>query len=190
MLNNEERRFYLEKQDVDVSWYDCDGRVLDIGGGGEGIIGQLLKDKVVAIDPNIDELKEAPDGPLKIVMDSRELKFLDNSFDAVTSFFTLMYIKCCDHKKVFEEVYRVLKDGCEFTVWDVIIPEYDGGIRDIFVFHLDVNLGSNVDSTGYGTKWAGRKQDEEYFINIAGDTGFKVIDRKRDGQTYCIRFRK
>lgn len=30
MANNEERRFWIEKQNVDVSWYKADGRVLDI----------------------------------------------------------------------------------------------------------------------------------------------------------------
>jgi len=45
---------------------------LDIGGGGEGVIGQMKGKQVIAIDPNRRELEEAADGPLKIVMDARE----------------------------------------------------------------------------------------------------------------------
>lgn len=190
MSANEERRFYLDKQYVDVSSFECRGRLLDIGGGGEGIIGQLLKDRVVAIDPSLEELKEAPDGPLKIVMDARELKFLDDTFDAAASFFTMMYIKCQDHEKVFKEVHRVLKPGGEFTLWDITIPEYDGGTKDIIVFYLDVNLGDRTDSTGYGTMWPGRRQDARYFTDLGMEAGFELVNQCFEGQTYCLRFKK
>lgn len=62
------------------------GGILDIGGGGEGVIGLCYGEKVVAIDLRKDELEQAPDGPLKIVMDAKELSFLEDSFDAVASF--------------------------------------------------------------------------------------------------------
>lgn len=92
-MNQEDRMYTVNNQKV-VLERDIKGhRILDIGGGGEGIIGLLYGSKVVAIDQRKKELEEAPEGPLKIVMDARELNFLDNSFDAVTSFFTLMYVK-------------------------------------------------------------------------------------------------
>lgn len=40
---------------------DIKGSILDIGGGGEGIIGQIYRDKVIAIDNCRQELDEAPD---------------------------------------------------------------------------------------------------------------------------------
>ena len=39
------------------------GSVLDIGGGGEGIIGRLYGKNVTAIDIRQEELDEAPEGP-------------------------------------------------------------------------------------------------------------------------------
>ena len=46
------------------------GMILDIGGGGEGVIGKLHGKDVVAIDLKKEELLEAADGPLKIIMDA------------------------------------------------------------------------------------------------------------------------
>ena len=37
------------------------GSILDIGGGGEAVIGQFYKDRVTAIDNCEEELEEAPD---------------------------------------------------------------------------------------------------------------------------------
>ena len=60
---------------VDLSQVTLNGRILDIGGGGEGIIAQFKGESVVAIDPNKKELEEAPSkGDLKIVMDAKDLK--------------------------------------------------------------------------------------------------------------------
>jgi ubiquinone/menaquinone biosynthesis C-methylase UbiE len=66
-----------------------------------------------------EELEEAADGPLKIVMDAREMKFLDGSFHTATAFFSLMYLnKREDQKKVLEETCRVLKPGGMMHIWD------------------------------------------------------------------------
>ena len=89
---SEEEILFLEKQEVTVENFDALGHILDIGGGVEGIIGVLKGSQVVAIDPSSRELKEAAPGPLKIVMDARELKFLDDTFNTATAFYTLMYI--------------------------------------------------------------------------------------------------
>ncbi|MFC1879420.1 class I SAM-dependent methyltransferase [Chloroflexota bacterium] len=86
-----ERFFLFEQQKVKVHDFESSGHILDIGGGGEGIIGILKGEKVIAIDPRKRELEEAADGPLKIVMDARDLFFLDSTFNTVTAFFTLMY---------------------------------------------------------------------------------------------------
>jgi len=69
--------FVFNKQTIVIDDLNTDGIILDIGGGGEGIIGQLKGSQVVAIDTDRDELLEAADGPLKIVMDATQLAFLD-----------------------------------------------------------------------------------------------------------------
>jgi len=84
--------YTAEKQHVDITKVEIPGRILDIGGGGEGIIARRYGDKVIAIDNRKDELEESPDAGLKIVMDACELKFLDNSIDNATCFYSLMFI--------------------------------------------------------------------------------------------------
>jgi ubiquinone/menaquinone biosynthesis C-methylase UbiE len=71
-----------------------EGRILDNGGGGEGVIGQLKGEIVVAIDLKKSELesgiKSGDTKSLKIIMDATNMKFIDNSFKTVTAFFSMM----------------------------------------------------------------------------------------------------
>lgn len=189
-MNQDDRMFSIGVQNVDLKGFSQNGRVLDIGGGGEGIIGQLLGEKVIAIDPRCDELEEAAEGPLKIIMDARELKFLNNTFDGITSFFTLMYIEKQYHQNVFEEIYRVLKEEGEFVIWDVTIPQYSGGVEDIFVVPLEIKLKEKIVTTAYGVLWDKAEQDKNYFINVAEKVGFEVVAEENMNQIYYIKFRK
>lgn len=189
-MSNDEKMFVIENQQVIIETEINGERILDIGGGGEGIIGLCYEKRVIAIDARKDELEEAPDGPLKIVMDARELSFLENSFDAVTSFFTLMYINKIDHEKVFNEVYRVLKKDGEFFLWDTVIPKKDGEIEDIFVIQLEIKTPIKQIKTGYGVLRKEQEQDLGYFISLGEKVGFKVIKREKEDQVFKIIFRK
>ncbi len=112
---SEDRLYFFKREEVVLEDLTAEGLILDIGSGGQGVIGRLKGEQVIAIDPNKLELQGAADGPLKIIMDATDLKFLDESFNTVTSFYTLMYIKEEEsHKQVFGEVYRVLKQGGVF----------------------------------------------------------------------------
>ncbi len=136
-----ERMYKFEMQTICLDDFECAGYILDIGGGGEGIIGQLKGTQVIAIDPNKRELAEAAPGPLKIAMDARDLQFLDESFAAATSFFTLMFIQeLPDREKVMAEVFRVLKPGASFFIWDAIVPAQIDLDKDVFVIMLTVKL--------------------------------------------------
>src|SRR5579864_4997675 len=77
----------FDRQDFTVADFQASGYILDIGGGGEGIIGLMKPSQVIAIDLSKQELEDAPAGPLKIIMDATDLKFLDTSFDTATAFF-------------------------------------------------------------------------------------------------------
>ena len=109
----------LEPQEMAVTDFPASGFILDIGGGGEGIIGQLKGDQVVAIDRIKHELEEAPAGPLKIVMNAGDMQFLDASFATATAFFSLMFMPAAEHGTVFGEVFRVLAPGGRFLIWDI-----------------------------------------------------------------------
>lgn len=190
---SEDQIFFFEKQEIIVNDFDVAGFILDVGGGGEGVIGQLKGEQVIAIDPNRRELEEAAVGPLKIVMDARDLQFLDCTFGAATAFFTLMYVKGPDHDKVFSEIFRVLAPGGMFFVWDVILsprPDEVDGKREIAAFPLLIKLPDKEISTGYGTRWPEKTRDLTYYAQLAKKVGFKVVTQQEHDRVLFLQLQK
>jgi len=184
---NEEKIHFTEQQTIIIKEKDYIGRILDIGGGGEGIISQLYGDKVVAIDLSEEELKEAPkNDSLKIIMDVRQLKFLDKQFDIVTSFFTFMYINNKDLNQVFKEIKRVLKPGGKLLIWGLKIPKKREIDKEIFAARLKVEFKNKSIETGYGTIWEDNEQDIDKFIEIARQNEMKVINQKQGKQYFYL----
>ena len=79
------------------------GRILDVGGGGEGVIGRLYPKQVVAIDNDADELYEAPGDFERLLMDATEMTFPDASFDAATFFYSLMFMTADEQRAALAE---------------------------------------------------------------------------------------
>jgi ubiquinone/menaquinone biosynthesis C-methylase UbiE len=186
----DDRYFFLDNQEVVVIDFEASRFILDIGGGGEGIIGQLKGRQVVAIDSNRRELEEAATGPLKIVMDARELLFLTGSFEIATSFFALMYIQTADHKRVFEEVFRVLEPEGRFLIWDVKFPPRLADDKDIAAFYLRVKLPDRQVETGYGTKWPEQILNLSYYQELAEEVGFRISEQSENGQVFYLELQK
>jgi ubiquinone/menaquinone biosynthesis C-methylase UbiE len=128
--------------------------LLDIGGGGEGIISKLLpnKNNIVSIDIRKNELLEVSNDSLKIVMDSREMKFLDNSFQTITCFFSLMYMDSETKEKTISEIYRVLKPKGLVHIWDTkVLNNHINQDCDAVVYDLQIELNDKYTiKTGYG----------------------------------------
>jgi SAM-dependent methyltransferase len=186
-----ERIWFLPQQEISLEPFDASGYILDIGGGGEGIIGLLQGSQVIAIDPHERELAATPPGPLKIVMDARDLKFLDNSFDAATSFFTLMYVRSpADQERILSQVFRVLEPGGQFRIWDVAIPDRLPEGKDIFVVRLLVRVGAEEIETGYGAVWPGEGRGMDHYVEMAERVGFRVCEQQELGYTFFIRLCK
>ncbi|MGD8553958.1 MAG: methyltransferase domain-containing protein [Anaerolineales bacterium] len=181
---------FFEMQEIAIDRIPADGWILDIGGGGEGVIGLLMGDRVIAIDPSERELREAAEGPLKVIMDAKKLLFLDSSFPVVTSFFTLMYIKASDHVQVFQEIYRVLMPGGEFLIWDGVFPEKPKDAKEIAAFHLKVTLPNLELETGYGTKWPDQGIDVSHYLAIADSVGFEVVETNHQDMIFSLRLKK
>jgi len=187
---SEDRLFFFEREEVVVD-FEAVGFILDIGGGGEGVIGKLKGEQVVAIDPSKRELEEAATGPLKIVMDATDLQFLDESITTVTSFYTLMYIKEKEaHGQVFSEVYRVLTTGGRFLIWDAIVPGRVEGEKDVAVFWLTIRLGAEEVNTGYGMSWPEEGRGASYYVELAKGAGFEVVLQKEEGRRFFLEARK
>ncbi len=170
--------------EVELKPIDTQGFILDIGGGGEGIIGKLNGKQVVAIDIKEEELLETKNEALKIVMDARKLQFLPESFDVCTAFFTFMYIKKKDHYTVFKEIKRVLKRDGRFLLWDVVIPEREEDYN-IFAVHLKIKIKNEIIETGYGVKWD-NTQDINHFKELAKETNFDVIKEWQKDEIFYL----
>ncbi|MHA2247046.1 MAG: class I SAM-dependent methyltransferase [Candidatus Hodarchaeales archaeon] len=133
-----------------------DGSVIDIGGGGEGIIAQIGKERIAAIDKNQREIDEAkPNAPTAnwILADATDLSYSNDYFDNATAFFSGMYMSMETFEKISRETYRVLKNNGEFWIWDANISND----KDLFLIRLQITLpnGKKI-RTGYGTRGKNR----------------------------------
>lgn len=181
----------MSKQCVDLRNVQLDGTVLDIGGGGEGIVSRHAGESVVAIDRRKDELEETPNIGLKIVMDATDMKFLDNTFDHATCFYSLMYMNAEDVEKCIKEAFRVLRTGGCLWIWDTAIPEpFD---EDVFVVQLEVTLKRETISTGFGIGWGKgqfRAQSLDYLSDICTKVGFRHVESAVEESKIFLRVQK
>jgi ubiquinone/menaquinone biosynthesis C-methylase UbiE len=129
-----------------------EGRMIDIGGGGEGVIGQADGARVVAIDKLLSEINEAKGKAPEVswlVADAIQMPFDNQSFDHATAFFCCMYMTEEGKAKVFKETRRVLKMGSEFWIWDANISSRSKA----FAIRITANLqGTHQVNTTYGVK--------------------------------------
>jgi ubiquinone/menaquinone biosynthesis C-methylase UbiE len=187
---NEKDIHFFPTTEISLGDFPAEGPILDIGGGGEGIIGRLKGSQVVAIDINERELAEAPDGPLKIVMDASELKFLDNSFNCVTIFFTMMYIPAELHGKVLGQCARVLKPGGRLMIWDMNLTAQPSGAKKIAAIRLKIQLPGKTVKPGYGTHWPAKALDAAHYKQLADSCGLQVSAETDNGSTFYLELKK
>lgn len=181
-----EKRFFIFPQvEVNIENFESEGYILDIGGGGEGVIGQLKGPDVIAIDIRLEELEEAPPGPLKIVMDARTLLFLDCSFSTVTSFFTLMYVREWEEKaKILAEVSRVLKPGGRFILWEVDLSDIPQTDKEFYLVQLSYKIGNEIKATGYGSRWPDEPRGPSDYVALANKFGLQQNTFRRRQHTF------
>lgn len=164
------------------------GSILDIGGGGEGIISRVYGQQVTSIDRLQSELDEAPDLCRKIRMDARELAFLNASFDHVTFFYSLMFIAQSDHERVFLEAVRVLKPGGRLHLWDVAFARAHPEPLLVPLL-VTCGLGSPLPVT-YGIREEGAAQDAAGFVALLSSLGLESIKDTREGDHFHLVFQK
>lgn len=165
---------------------ELEGKILDIGGGGEGIIGRIYTNQVIAIDNRQDEIDEAPDCCTKILMDATDLKFESDTFDHVTFFYSLMYMNANVQEKAISEAYRVLKQNGKLWIWDV---EISSAYPEPFVTNLAIHYEQTAIQTTYGIV----KRDGQSIRSI-GDSivscGFQPINSWISQEHFCMQYRK
>lgn len=189
-MNNQD--FHLiDKQYVTIEDpFTNNDSIIDLGGGGEGVIGIVRGKQVTAIDLRKDELDEIPNGPIKVIADARDLPFKNEHFSAATSFFFLMYVEQNDRLQIIKEAFRVLKNGSYMYIWDVIIPKQNLTDKKIFALPLQVKIIDKTINTIYGTKWDNRALSCEEISSLAKKSGFTVINESIDDQIFYLVLQK
>jgi len=158
-----------------VSLEKLEGLVVDIGGGGEGTIAKACGSETVCVDISREEIGEARSrGAVAnwVLCDACSMPFRNGTFDVVTFFFSLMYIKTFERKHVvMVEAKRVLKSDGLLYLWDAVIREKP----DLYVVFVEANLpdGEKI-YTGYGVRGKEKEQTLELINKLALEAGFKV----------------
>jgi ubiquinone/menaquinone biosynthesis C-methylase UbiE len=184
---DKEHMFLAEQQTVTVTdSFRDDDLILDLGGGGEGVIGQLRGRQVVAVDMRKQELEDCAPGPIKVVADAKELPFLDEAFDAITAFFFLMYVPESDRASILAEAYRVLRPGGQCTIWDAMIPSRGERTQDIFIVPVKAELPDRAIETGYGVRWEGHEMTVDDITQMAQSVGFIVVEEINEGEHFRL----
>ena len=175
------------KHQLDLCGIALPGRVLDIGGGGEGIMARHLGDGVIVIDKRWDELEESPDVGIKIIMDGCDLQFLDNTFDNATYFYSLMYMNEENAAKSLREAWRVLKPGGHLWIWDATIPR--PAAADVFLVPLEIKLADEVIQVTYGVSWL-KEQSLQSVAAMCGNAGFVIAESMSEGPHFFLKAAK
>ncbi|MDY4140132.1 MAG: class I SAM-dependent methyltransferase [Eubacteriales bacterium] len=160
------------------------GDILDLGGGGEGVIGRIYAGQVTAIDVSREELDEAPCVCRKVVMDATAMIFPDASFDHVTSFYTLMYMTAEQQRQALLETARVLRPGGMLHIWDAAFP---APYPEPFLAELDIDAAGTPIHTTYGViKLDGQSADS--IVALAADAGLVPAGREEKAGHFRLRF--
>ena len=162
------------------------GAILDIGGGGEGVIGRIYRRRAIAIDNNQEELDEAPDVCRKMLMDATSLHFNECEFDHVTAFYSMMYMTRDAQQKAIQEAHRVLKHGGLLHIWDTVIPS---AYPDPFLIDLEIDANGTTINTTYGVVKMD-SQDMELFIRMCQEANMMLVGKAMDHDQFYLQFRK
>jgi len=182
------QEFETALQNIDLSGLSLSGRVLDIGAGGEGVIARAVGASVIGIDKRRAELEETADIGLKIVMDACNLQFLDESFDHVTCFYSLMYMNSDEVQRCLREANRVLKKGCSLWIWDTAIPVVPK--ETVFIAQIEVKLDNDTCvRMGYGIAPTTPRTVEDY-IAACKESGFHICNVEDNGAYFALHAEK
>ncbi len=140
-------------QEIQLQHIERKGLILDIGGGGEGLVSRIEGSRVFAIDIQMDEIREARihNPPSNwFVADGTTLPFRERVFDVATLWFSLGYMNEWSIKRsVLQEVHRVLKDDGLLLLKAMKIDCKEEKI----VFRVDYSLpDGTLSRTGYGVR--------------------------------------
>ncbi|MFX1607381.1 MAG: class I SAM-dependent methyltransferase [Promethearchaeota archaeon] len=174
------------EQKIKLERLDYDGLILDIGGGGEGLVSRIEGDRVCALDIRLSEIREAQihgHSTNWFVADGRNLCFRDEIFDIVTLWFSLGYMSDWNTKRtVLESAYRVLKKRGRLSILASHIP--DSGASLIFWGTFTFPDGT-LSRTGYGMR-GGQNQTLPRVLELVTDVGFNQHQYEDHGEWFKL----
>jgi ubiquinone/menaquinone biosynthesis C-methylase UbiE len=173
-------------QIISLKDFHTNGLILDIGGGGEGLVSRIGGEKACVVDIRMSEIREAQihGAPANwFVGDGQSLCFKDSCFDVVTLWFSLGYMREWDIKlRVLEEAKRVLTKKGEISIMGSKIPDS----TETFVFwaHFTLPDGS-ISQTGYGIR-GNQNQTLKKVVDLLNDLEFRILNSEDNGVWFSI----
>ncbi len=183
-MNEHPTVFEVPLQEIDLKDIEFEGLVIDIGGGGEGLVSRLERERVCAVDVSLDKIREARiHGPPAhwTVADGRSLCFRRNTFDVATLWFSLGYMRNWETKKaVLEEVHRVLKPNGILSVLAAKIVCQE----DRFLFNAQFTFpDGSISQISYGLV-GNQHQSLETVAKTLEGSGFAVLGSSDNGHWF------
>ncbi|MBD3159517.1 MAG: methyltransferase domain-containing protein [Candidatus Lokiarchaeota archaeon] len=162
------------------------GLILDIGGGGEGIVSRIWRQRVCAVDIRMNKIREAHIYPVRntnwFLSDGASLCFESRAFGAVTQWFSLAYMRTWEKKReVIREAYRTLSTDGVLSILAAKI----GGQYEKYILRVRFELpDGTISETGYGLMGE-QTQSPEEAEEVLRDVGFSV--NHSEGGEYWFR---
>jgi ubiquinone/menaquinone biosynthesis C-methylase UbiE len=173
-------------QDIILHRPPGSGLLLDVGGGGEGIVSRIEGPRVCAIDISLSEIREAQiygSSPQWLACDGRALCFRSGAFDVVTIWFALDYMADWKTKhEVIREANRVLKPKGLLSVLSsrIVCPEEEYLLRMRYTLP-----DGTIYQTGYGVR-GNQGQTMERVNKLIRAAGFALSKTDDKGYWFQI----
>ena len=182
--------FETEVHKIDLQQFGGKGLILDIGGGGEGLVSRIEGDRTCALDIRMNEIREAQihgQSSNWFVADGANLCFNDGVFDIVTLWFSLGYMSNWVTKySVLEAAHRVLKKNGRLSIMASRIPESNE--RQIFWAEFTLPDGTRS-KIGYGVK-GGQNQTLSKILDLVTKAGFSQHLHEDHDEWFKVESRK
>ncbi len=173
-------------QNIRLKRLNSEGLILDIGGGGEGLVSRIEGERVCAVDIQMNEIREAQihgGSSNWVVGDGRYLCFSDSSFDVVTLWFSLGYMRDWTVKKrVLEEAHRVLKTHGTISILSSKIPD---SVEEFVFWALFTLPDGTLSKTGYGVR-GNQGQTMKKVLDLITPLDFTILNIEDHEEWFSI----
>ncbi|MFQ5833974.1 MAG: class I SAM-dependent methyltransferase [Candidatus Thorarchaeota archaeon] len=174
-MNEHPTVFETPLQEIDLKSIEFKGLVIDIGGGGEGLVSRLEGERVCAVDVSLDRIREARiHGPSAhwTVADGCSLCFRRDTFNVATLWFSLGYMRDWETKKaVLEEAHRVLRPNGILSILAANVVSQ----QDRFLFNAQFTFpDGSISQISYGLV-GNQNQSLEAVAKTLENSGFALL---------------